>query len=275
MKTPRIAFVGDITVDHYVKQKETHLGGSSVTGAIWATRMGAKASVIAAVGSNAAGKKHISMLTRWHIDASHVDTVHGKTSSIEINTINGERHYGKWDPGVLADYFLSKKDFQFIRTHDAVVLTIYDKTIHLLNQFHQVFASKRRKKFLRIVDFGDFSLFEKNAAMIARFLPAFDIFVFGLEKDVDETLINELRLIARQSGKLFLITLNRFGAAAFQDSKVWGVTGTVVRAVDTTGAGDSFLAAFLVSYLKTNDIQKSLEKGTELASKVIQKVGAY
>jgi sugar/nucleoside kinase (ribokinase family) len=48
-----------------------------------------------------------------------------------------------------------------------------------------------------------------------------------------------------------------------------------VPVIDATGAGDSFLAGFLVRYLKTKDVQGSLAAGTSLASKVIQKVGAY
>lgn len=275
-KTPRIAFAGDLTVDKYIKQKEIRLGGSSFTGAMWAKRLGATSSIVAAVGSDKEAKRYSSMVTREHIEKTHMTILPGATSSIEINTTNsGERQYGAWDPGVLADYRFSRKDFSFMRMHDAVVLTVYDKTLHLLSQFRKVFASKRKKKFLRVVDFGDVSLFKKDGAMIGRYLPAFDIFIFGLDKDADESLIDELRLLARQSKKLFVITLNRYGAAAFAGDSMWGTPGHSVRVVDTTGAGDSFLAAFLVSYLATKDVQKSLKKGTELASHVIQNIGGY
>ena len=48
-----------------------------------------------------------------------------------------------------------------------------------------------------------------------------------------------------------------------------------VPVVDTTGAGDSFLAGFLASYLNSRDILKSLHRGADLASEVIQHIGAY
>lgn len=266
---PKIAFMGDLTVDRYVKQKEVHLGGSSLTSAIWATRLGAKSSIIAAVGTD-------NFQIPQYIDKSRVTVLPGKTSSIEIHTNElGEREYGNWDPGVLADYRFSKKDFACMRTHDAVVLTVYDKTIHLLYQFRDAFASRRKRKFLRVGDFGDLSLWNKDAAMLVRYLSTFDVFLFGLDKDIDEFLINELRQLAHQSRKLFLVTLNKFGAAAFAGDTMFGVPGHDVPVLDTTGAGDSFLAAFLVEYLKSHDVQKSLVAGTQLASQVIQNVGAY
>ena len=43
---------------------------------------------------------------------------------------------------------------------------------------------------------------------------------------------------------------------------------------DLTGAGDLFAAGFLHGYVNNLDLKKSLEKGTELSSKIIQKVGA-
>ena len=43
---------------------------------------------------------------------------------------------------------------------------------------------------------------------------------------------------------------------------------------DLTGAGDLFAAGYLHGKINNFSIQKSLEKGTELSSKVIQKIGA-
>mgnify|MGYP006124078891 CR=1 FL=1 len=47
-----------------------------------------------------------------------------------------------------------------------------------------------------------------------------------------------------------------------------------LKIVDLTGAGDLFAAGFLDGYIKKKSIKESLEKGTEMASKVIQKIGA-
>ena len=44
--------------------------------------------------------------------------------------------------------------------------------------------------------------------------------------------------------------------------------------IDLTGAGDLFASGFLHSYINNLSIKESLEKGTEMSSKIIQKVGA-
>jgi sugar/nucleoside kinase (ribokinase family) len=47
-----------------------------------------------------------------------------------------------------------------------------------------------------------------------------------------------------------------------------------LKLVDLTGAGDLFAAGFLHGYINKMTIQQSLSKGTEMASKIIQKIGA-
>jgi fructoselysine 6-kinase len=271
-----INFNGDLTVDRYMKQNQIHLGGSSLTSAIWARREGAKASVIAAVGQDEEGKKFIERMHEYDIDISHLQQLSGTTSAIEINTkSNGDRVYGEWNPGVLPEYVYKKKDFAFMNKHDALVVTVYDKTLAILNQLHAMYRTRRRKKPLRIVDFGDLSQFGKALDIVAKYTKSFDVFLFGLDKDGDEILINDLRALAQATNKLFIITLERYGSVAYRGHETYAYIGHQLDAIDATGAGDSFLAGFLVSFLKTRDIQLSLVAGSNLAEKVIQKVGAY
>ena len=46
-----------------------------------------------------------------------------------------------------------------------------------------------------------------------------------------------------------------------------------LKIVDLTGAGDLFAAGFLHGHVNNLSIKESLEKGTEMSSKVIQKIG--
>ena len=47
-----------------------------------------------------------------------------------------------------------------------------------------------------------------------------------------------------------------------------------LKIVDLTGAGDLFAAGFLHGYVNNLSLKESLEKGTEMSSKIIQKIGA-
>ena len=47
-----------------------------------------------------------------------------------------------------------------------------------------------------------------------------------------------------------------------------------IKIIDLTGAGDLFAAGYLHGYINNLSIAESLEKGTEMSSKIIQKIGA-
>ena len=47
-----------------------------------------------------------------------------------------------------------------------------------------------------------------------------------------------------------------------------------LKLVDLTGAGDLFAAGYLHGYLNNLTYEESLKKGTEMASKIIQQIGA-
>ena len=47
-----------------------------------------------------------------------------------------------------------------------------------------------------------------------------------------------------------------------------------LKIIDLTGAGDLFAAGFLHGYINNLGTKESLKKGTEMSSKIIQRVGA-
>ena len=273
---PRIAFIGDLTVDVYPQKHRVHLGGSSLNSSMWATRLGAEPSIFAAVGEDAAGKKFLRKLAAEDIGASQVQTLHGKTSNIEIFTDTmGEHRFGEWEPGVLANYHLGTRDYIFLKKQRAASLTIYGPTHHLLEEFVVFGKKKKRRVPLLSVDFGDLSQLAGDVGVVESSIEALDVLFFGLDKDADEEMINTLRQLADTFGKLIVVTLGAYGSIAFQGNQSFIQPVHAVCIKDTTGAGDAFLAGFLVSYLKTRNVQKSLAAGTDLASRVIQKLGAY
>jgi fructokinase len=47
-----------------------------------------------------------------------------------------------------------------------------------------------------------------------------------------------------------------------------------LKIIDLTGAGDLFAAGYLHGYINNLTVRESLEKGTEMSSKIIQRIGA-
>ena len=86
---------------------------------------------------------------------------------------------------------------------------------------------------------------------------------------------DEVIKFSKQLKKLIIITRGAKGAAAIQDNEV--VECEIqknLKIVDLTGAGDLFAAGFLHSHVNNLSLKESLNKGTEMSSKIIQKIGA-
>ena len=76
-------------------------------------------------------------------------------------------------------------------------------------------------------------------------------------------------------GKLLVITRGEKGSIAIQKNEVIECESRKnLKIVDLTGAGDLFAAGFLHGYVNSLSLKESLKKGTEMSSKIIQKIGA-
>jgi fructokinase len=92
---------------------------------------------------------------------------------------------------------------------------------------------------------------------------------------IDAKSFDEVISFSKQIGKLVVITRSEKGSLAIQKNEVIECDSQKnLKIVDLTGAGDLFAAGFLHGYVNKLSIKKSLEKGTEMASKIIQKIGA-
>ena len=97
-----------------------------------------------------------------------------------------------------------------------------------------------------------------------------EIFSLIKAKNFDEVIS-----FGKQLGRLIVITRGEKGSIAMQKGEV--VECDIqknLKIADLTGAGDLFAAGFLHGYINNLSTRESLEKGTEMSSKVIQKIGA-
>jgi sugar/nucleoside kinase (ribokinase family) len=80
---------------------------------------------------------------------------------------------------------------------------------------------------------------------------------------------------SKNLNKLIVITRGQKGATAIQGNDIAECdVKKNLRIVDLTGAGDLFASGFLHGHVNNLSLKESLEKGTEMSSKVIQQIGA-
>ena len=103
--------------------------------------------------------------------------------------------------------------------------------------------------------------------------------VFANEQEIlsliDTKSFDEVISFSKQIGKLVVITRGEKGSIAIQKNEVIECDSQKnLKIVDLTGAGDLFAGGFLHGYVNNLSLKESLKKGSEMASKIIQKIGA-
>ena len=92
---------------------------------------------------------------------------------------------------------------------------------------------------------------------------------------LDAKNFDEVVSFAKELGKLIVITRGEKGSIAINKNEV--VECDIqknLKIVDLTGAGDLFAAGFLHGHVNNLSIKESLQKGTGMSARVIQKIGA-
>ena len=92
---------------------------------------------------------------------------------------------------------------------------------------------------------------------------------------IDAKNFNEVIDFSKQLNKLVVVTRGEKGAVAVNGEEIFeSDIKKNLKIIDLTGAGDLFAAGFLHGYINKLSIKESLEKGTEMSSRVIQQIGA-
>ena len=92
---------------------------------------------------------------------------------------------------------------------------------------------------------------------------------------IDAKSFDEVISFSKSLGKIIVLTRGEKGAVAINGDEVveCGIKKDL-KIVDLTGAGDLFAGGFLHGHVNNMSLKESLDKGTEMSSKVIQQIGA-
>ena len=103
--------------------------------------------------------------------------------------------------------------------------------------------------------------------------------IFANEQEIKSLIsaknFEEVIEFGKQLGKILVVTRGEKGSIAIKNDEVIECDSKPnLEIIDLTGAGDLFAAGFLHGYINDFSVKESLEKGTEMSSKIIQRIGA-
>jgi ribokinase len=265
-----IAYGSDTSV------KITYIGGGAAANvAAWLGVKGADVTLVARVGADASGVNCINEIERCRVRSSVVVDPRSSTGTVIVLVApNGER---TMLPDSGANGLIEAKDVPSLRPDDRLYFSGY----LLLNSR----SRKAAREILTVArDAGSQIIVDpSSAAPILRvgtsnflaWMGRVDVLLANLEEasvlsgESDPWLAAEKLLM---NARIVVVKLGAQGAIALTETSRYEVSAVPVdQVVDTTGAGDSFAAGFL---LADANLEQSLRSGARVAAECVVSVGA-
>ncbi len=269
-QTITFAAVGDIGIDHFISSGNKLPGGMALNSAFHAQKAGALASVVSALGDDADGAFIRRFVMENGIKATALEMIQGPTNKVEITLDSAARPvYGTWDLGVLAEYRLTSFQKKYLQSQDIVI------TVHLpeLRGMFDDVAGCTLPNTLKVGDFTDLSEYHGDIGVLSQYSGAFDVYVVSIDEDISARRA-KLKSFVKKEKVMGIALLGAEGSYVFFHGREYYHKADHVSVVDTTGAGDTYLAYFLTSYLTEKDIARAMDIATSEAARTIGHVGA-
>ncbi|GGE62596.1 fructokinase [Pedobacter psychrotolerans] len=271
--------IGEILWDVFPEGKKA--GGSSMNVALNLHKQGINSKFISAVGDDESGKELIEFLKAQNFESDLIQINDLPTSTVEVKL--DESHQATytivepvaWDAINLNDHAL-----EAVKQGDAFVycsLTCRnekskDTILALLKQAKlKIFDINLRPPFYTIETLKTL-LGEANILKVNEHELVYLKDELALTGNTDEQLLKQLSL--NFNIEIICLTVGEKGAYVLQDGHLYHHKGYQVEVADTVGAGDSFLATFISSYLNGYPINTVLDRACKVGAFVASQHGA-
>ncbi len=248
---------GEILLDTFINNNtnktSSFVGGAPFNVAYQAAKLGNHTLFIGNIGKDEAGQKIRRFFNEENLDTRGLNSYEGKKTLISTVTLKGnERSFTfEKDNTPINDFLDSSLDL--IALGDVIHVGSFilndQRGRDYLKQI--ITFAKAQKKILSFdINYREdmWASFKDAKEIYEEFYPQFDIVKFSKEEllqfaneDDVETALTKLK----EGPKLYLITLGKEGSLAYCNKRITRCKSVKVNCVDTTGAGDAFMGAFL------------------------------
>ena len=274
--------IGEILWD--IIEDVPHLGGAPFNVSAHLAKMGAKAYVASSVGHDELGERALTQAEELGLHMDYLTKVAYPTGTVPVILNNGQPSYTITENTAWDHLQLSDTQIDHLKTiaWDCIIFgTLAQRTAENRAMFDQIFDGIQAKEV-----FYDVNLRQNyySKATIESSLKRATIFKLNDEEvDVLAPLLFQKAMnfedfaqacIQHFNTKAVCITRGADGVLIVTADKNYDVPGTKVTVADTVGAGDSFSAAFMHTYLQSGDFAKAGHVGCQLGAFVASQHGA-
>ena len=260
-----------------LKIEETVSGGSVANSIVGLSQLGNNVGFIGKINADELGQKYEEGLTKEKVQYFYnkKEEVSPTGTCLILITPDAERTMvtflgiaGKINQNDINEKAVQKSEMIFLEGYlwdEGEPKSAFDKAMSLSNtkamSLSDQFCVERHK--------SDFLNLVKNKLDIT----------FANEQEIraliDAKSFEDVIEFGKQLGKLLIVTRGEKGSIAIKNKEIVECKSKPdLKIVDLTGAGDLFAAGFLHGLINDVSTKECLEKGTEMSSMIIQKVGA-
>ena len=260
-----------------LKIEETVSGGSIANSIVGMSQLGNNVGFIGKINDDYLGQKYEDGLKKDGVKYFYQKKKEALSTGtcLILITPDSERTMctflgtaGKINETDVDEKIVSKSDITFLEGYlwdEGEPKKAFDKAISLSKNvamsLSDLFCVERHKKnFLDLVKNNLDIIFANEQEMMSL-----------INKNSFEDAIS----FSKEIKKNVIITRGEKGAIAIQNGKIFECASKKnLNIVDLTGAGDLFAAGYLHGIINNLSVKESLQNGTDLSAKVIQKIGA-
>ena len=275
MQKNGILGIGVATMDIYVNRDRMYPGGNEYNVACNAKMLGARAGFLGVFGNDLYGPILEDTLKTLGVDISHCRHEIGSSgySLVELKE-DGDRIFLDWNKQGVTDLYpiqFTEEELKYVKSFQVAsagrcstvsldkLKLLHRNGVDICYDFHAIYSEEEICSISPNITYGFFSCSHLRVPEIRDTLK-----------------------LAVESGCRIAVGTRGADTIIAYDGHDWYEQETfpVARVVDALGAGDSYIAAFLTSYLAeperrdTERIQKALEDAARHASGVIVKEGS-
>jgi ribokinase len=245
------------------------------------TSLGVGPSALANIGSDAIGDEMVAVLKRSGVDVSHIKRSESARTAVcvGLGREDGERsfvthlgHLGLFDIDLVLDQRDAWKDAQFILISGYFLLPSlgFEGTTKMIDEIHA-----EGKQVILDVGWDTNGWPDRSVQEVLQLVKDVDVFLPSL---IEAQAITGQRSPKSCLERLYelcpgsvIIKLGEAGCIAKTNEGIFKHPAFPIKALDTTGAGDSFNAGVILGLLRNWEIAQTLRFANALAAMVIMR----
>jgi fructoselysine 6-kinase len=261
----KVLGIGDNVVDKYLNLGLMFPGGNALNVPVFAHRYGADAAYIGVLGNDRAGRHIRECLGEEGVDISHVQFVSRPNRYARVTLVAGERVFlpGR-NKEVTRMLALSATDYEFMRGFDVVHTSVHSFIDDHLQEI---------RAHSRLLSYDYSGVYDPQ--LLAKTLPHVDCAFFsGTGVPLEEIRALQKQL-CEKGPRLVMVTRGAAGAILYLAGAYYEQDTVATQVADTLGAGDAFIARFLVGLLRGEEVRAALRGAAEASAAACQNYGAF